>query len=91
MNPLPDKALKKSPHFINSLPPSPDNDARSGGMDGYRYLIRLALNLHQRDTGFSISGFNSLPKLQVFMQKFDIALLGIPFGLPIAYDSKSKA
>jgi hypothetical protein len=34
LNPLPDKALKVEPHFINSLPTSPDDYARSGSMDG---------------------------------------------------------
>jgi hypothetical protein len=67
LNPLSEEALKVEPQFINSLPSPPDDHARSGGMDSYRYLIRLAVNLHQGDTSFSISGLNNLAKLQVFL------------------------
>ncbi|MBA7706623.1 hypothetical protein ES703_115478 [subsurface metagenome] len=86
LNPLADKGFKLSPHLINPLPPSPDDDAGAGGMDGYRDLIRLAFNLHQGDTGFGISGGDSLPKLEVFLQEVNITLLGIPLGLPVADD-----
>ncbi len=35
LNLLPDNVLKISPHLINSLPPSSDDDAGSSGMDSY--------------------------------------------------------
>ena len=86
LNPLADKGFQLRPHLIDPLPPSPDDDAGAGGMDGYGDLIRLAFYFHQGNTSFGISGINSLPKLEVFLQEVDIVLVGIPLGLPVAYD-----
>ncbi len=91
LNPLADELLEMRPHFIDSLSPPPDDNAGSSGMDIYRYLIRLAVNLHQGDTGVSIASVNSPSKLEVFLQEFHIVLLGKPPSLPVAYDSKSEA
>ena len=78
-------------HFINSLASPADDNARAGGMDSYRYLICLAVNLQKGDTSFAVFGLNSLPKLQVGMQKVCIVLISIPPCLPITYDANSKA
>jgi hypothetical protein len=90
LNPLPDYVFQMPPHFINSLPPSPDNNARSGSIDSYRYLICLTVNLHPGDTSLSISRFNCLPEPQVFVQKLSVMLISIPLGLPIVHDSDSE-
>ena len=86
LNPLADKGLQLRPHLIDPLPPSSDDDAGAGGMDGYGDLIRLAFYFHQGNTSFGISSSYSLPKLEVFLQEVDIALVSIPLGLPVAYD-----
>ena len=67
LNPLPDEALKAEPQLVNSLPSPPDDHARPGGVNGYRHLICLALNLHIGDGGFSTYGLDSLAELQVFV------------------------
>jgi len=90
LNPFPNKLLKVTPHFINSLPSAPDDDARPGGIDGYRHLICLTLNLHQGDGSIRIPGLNCLAQLQVFPQKLGIMLIGIPLCLPITYNAKPK-
>ena len=60
-------------------------------MDGYRYLVCLALNLNQRYSGFGIPGANSLSQLYIFIQEFRVVLISIPFGLPVAYDANPKS
>ena len=89
-NPLSNKFLKAKPQFINSLSSPADGNTRPSSMDSYRYLFCLAVNLYQGDSCFSIRRFNSLPKLQVFMQDLGIMGIGIPLCLPILYDAKSK-
>src|SRR4030042_6092978 len=46
LNPLPETAFKVKPELINSLPSPSDDHTGSGGMNSYRHLIRLAVNLH---------------------------------------------
>jgi hypothetical protein len=36
-------------------------------MDGYGYFIRLAVNLHQGDTGISVLGLDGPAQLHVFL------------------------
>jgi hypothetical protein len=67
LNPLPDKALKAAPQLVNSLPSPPDDHARACGVNGYRHLIRLALNLHIGDGGFGTYRLDSLAELQVLV------------------------
>ena len=53
LNPLADKPLKVEPQLVNPLSSPPDDHAGSGGVDGYRHLVCLAVNLHIGDGGFS--------------------------------------
>jgi len=57
---LADKLLEENPHLINPLPAAPDDDARPGGMDIYRYLIGLAFNLDCGNGGIRVPGLNCL-------------------------------
>jgi len=67
LNPLPNKALKLEPQFVNPLSSPPDDHSGSGGVNGYRNLVCLAVNLHIGDSGFGTYSLNSLAKLQVFV------------------------
>ena len=89
-DPFPDKLLQLGSHFINPLSPSSDNNTGTGGMDGDEYLMGLALNLDLGDGSLSVSGADSLPDFEVFLQELSIELIGVPFRLPIADNTKSE-
>ena len=90
-DPLADELLKVAPHLINPLAAAPDDDAGPGSMDGYRYLVGLALNLNQGDTGIFIFFVNGPPQLEVLLQIVNKMPIGMPLCLPIAYRAKSKS
>ncbi len=90
-NLFPDELFKVSAQFINSLASTPDDNARPGGMDGYRYVFRLTFNFHQRQSCVRIFVLDGLPQLQIFLQSLGVVSIGVPPGLPVLYDANSKA
>src|SRR5690606_24546439 len=66
------------------------HDTRSRGVDRYDHRLRLALDLHLRERRMPQSLVQVLPDPLVLGQELRKVALGIPAGLPGAYDAESK-
>ncbi len=86
-----DEGFQVLAYLVDTLPSPPDDHAGSGGMNGYQYLVRLTVYLHQGDGGIGIFLLDSPPQFHVLMQELQIVLSAEPLRLPVPDDTKSKA
>jgi hypothetical protein len=88
---LTDNPLQVSPHLINALPPTPDNDPGTGSMNVNEHLICLPFDFNLGNTRLRIPRLDCLPYLDVLLNKLQVMPIGIPVGLPIPDDSNPKS